>query len=48
MQYRSRVVDPAKWIVGGYQADIDATERYTGILYDERGGERSWPSAASA
>jgi hypothetical protein len=37
VQYRSRVVDPAKWVVGGYQADIDATNRYTGILYDERG-----------
>jgi hypothetical protein len=31
------VIDPAKWVVGGYQADIDATNRYTGILYDERG-----------
>jgi hypothetical protein len=37
VQYRSKVADPAKWIVGGYQADIDATPRYTGILYDERG-----------
>jgi hypothetical protein len=37
VQYRSRVVDPARWVVGGYQADIDATNRYTGILYDERG-----------
>ena len=50
VQYRSRVIDPAKWVVGGYQADIDATNRYTGILYDERGeraimaerGERSY------
>jgi hypothetical protein len=37
IQYRSRLVDPEKWVVGGYQADIDATNRYTGILYDERG-----------
>jgi hypothetical protein len=37
VQYRSRVTDPARWVVGGYQADIDATNRYTGILYDERG-----------
>jgi Domain of Unknown Function (DUF1080) len=37
VQYRSKIHDPAKWIVGGYQADIDATPRYTGILYDERG-----------
>ena len=37
VQYRSKVVDPAKWIVGGYQADIDSGPEYTGILYDERG-----------
>jgi hypothetical protein len=37
IQYRSKVADPEKWIVGGYQADIDVDGRYTGILYDERG-----------
>jgi hypothetical protein len=37
VQYRSSVVDPEKWIVGGYQADIDSEAVYTGILYDERG-----------
>jgi hypothetical protein len=37
VQYRSRVEDPAKWIVAGYQADIDSGPEYTGILYDERG-----------
>jgi hypothetical protein len=37
IQYRSKVVDPEKWIVGGYQADIDSKPVYTGILYDERG-----------
>ena len=37
VQYRSRIDDPQKWIVGGYQADIDSQKRYTGILYDERG-----------
>jgi hypothetical protein len=37
VQYRSKVVDPEKWIVGGYQADIDSKPVYTGILYDERG-----------
>jgi hypothetical protein len=37
VQYRSRVLDPARWIVAGYQADIDAENKYTGILYDERG-----------
>lgn len=37
IQYRSKVIDEAKFIVGGYQADIDATQRYTGILYEEKG-----------
>ncbi len=35
VQYRSR--DHGNWVVGGYQADIDANHRYTGILYEERG-----------
>jgi hypothetical protein len=39
VQYRSKVVDPARWIVHGYQADIDAQPVYSGILYDE-GGNR--------
>ena len=39
VQYRSRrIPDAGPFVVGGYQADIDATLRYTGILYDERGG----------
>lgn len=38
VQYRSkRLTDLGKWIAGGYQADIDATNRYMGILYEERG-----------
>jgi hypothetical protein len=37
VQYRSKVIDPEKWIVGGYQADIDSKPVYTGILYDEQG-----------
>jgi hypothetical protein len=37
VQYRSKVIDPEKWIVGGYQADIDSSPTYTGINYDERG-----------
>jgi len=48
IQYRSRVFDAKKWIVGGYQADIEAGTTYTGILYEEKGrgilalrGERS-------
>jgi hypothetical protein len=37
VQYRSQVLDPEKFIVGGYQADIDAGTTYSGILYEERG-----------
>lgn len=37
VQYRSTLMDPAEFIVGGYQADIDSTPRYSGILYEERG-----------
>jgi hypothetical protein len=40
VQYRSRVLDPEKWIVGGYQADIVDGPEYTGILYDEAGTRR--------
>lgn len=38
IQYRSkRYPDAGKWVVGGYQADIERTNRYMGILYEERG-----------
>jgi hypothetical protein len=37
VQYRSKVLDPATFSVGGYQADIDSTGRYAGMLYEERG-----------
>lgn len=37
VQYRSKVMDAAKFVVGGYQADIDSPFRYTGMLYEERG-----------
>jgi hypothetical protein len=37
VQYRSQVLDEARFIVGGYQADIDAANRYTGMCYEERG-----------
>lgn len=37
IQYRSKVIDPKEHIVGGYQADMDGTNQYTGILYEERG-----------
>lgn len=34
IQYRSK--DFGNWSVGGYQADIEAGDRYSGILYEER------------
>lgn len=37
IQYRSKVMDPAQFIVGGYQADLEAGKTYSGILYEERG-----------
>ncbi len=37
-QYRSiERPDIAKWVMQGYQADIDAQQRYTGQIYEERG-----------
>jgi hypothetical protein len=36
IQYRSKVLDPDNWVVGGYQADMEAGPNYTGILYEER------------
>jgi hypothetical protein len=35
VQYRSK--DLGKWVVSGYQADIDADDQYTGNFYEERG-----------
>jgi hypothetical protein len=37
VQYRSRIIDPANWVVGGYQADLDYAGRYVGMLYEEKG-----------
>jgi hypothetical protein len=37
IQYRSKVTDPANWVVGGYQGDFEAGDIYSGILYEERG-----------
>ncbi len=41
IQYRSNHIDngasPNKWVVGGYQADCDLNNGYTGICYEERG-----------
>jgi uncharacterized protein (TIGR03067 family) len=36
VQYRSKILDPANWVVGGYQADFEAGNTYSGILYEER------------
>lgn len=38
IQYRSRELpEVGRWVLGGYQADIDLSKRYLGILYEERG-----------
>ncbi len=37
IQYRSKVLDAEKFIVGGYQADFEYGEQYSGILYEEKG-----------
>lgn len=35
IQYRSK--ESPDWVIGGYQADFDADNTYSGILYEERG-----------
>jgi uncharacterized protein (TIGR03067 family) len=35
IQYRSKVINPANWVVGGYQADMESGPNFTGILYEE-------------
>ena len=37
VQYRSKIIKDDDFIVGGYQADIDATMKYAGINYEEKG-----------
>jgi hypothetical protein len=37
IQYRSKLIDADKFIASGYQADIDADLRFTGMNYEERG-----------
>ncbi len=37
VQFRSKVLDAATFSVGGYQADIDSTGKYAGMLYEEKG-----------
>ncbi len=37
IQYRSvELPDVAKWVMKGYQADIDGKEMFTGQVYEER------------
>lgn len=36
IQYRSKIIKEEDFIVGGYQADIDATMKYAGINYEEK------------
>ena len=37
VQYRSKVIDPKLFRVGGYQADFEAGTTYSGINYEELG-----------
>jgi hypothetical protein len=37
IQFRSKVLDPKSYRVGGYQADFDAQGGYDGCIYDEAG-----------
>lgn len=37
IQYRSAELPDIRWAMKGYQADIDAEQKYTGQIYEERG-----------
>jgi hypothetical protein len=37
VQFRSKVIDPKTFRVGGYQADCDMPSHYDGTIYDEAG-----------
>jgi Domain of Unknown Function (DUF1080) len=37
VQYRSKIINEFDFIVGGYQADIDASLKFAGINYEEKG-----------
>lgn len=37
VQYRSRLIDAQNFIVAGYQADLEYGDKYSGILYEEKG-----------
>jgi len=36
VQYRSKVIDEAKFVCSGYQADIDSSPKYSGMCYEEK------------
>ncbi|MEQ9290234.1 MAG: DUF1080 domain-containing protein [Cyclobacteriaceae bacterium] len=37
VQYRAKVLDEQQFVVGGYQADMEAGINHSGILYEEKG-----------
>lgn len=37
IQYRSKLLDAATFVVAGYQADLDLSGKYAGMLYEEKG-----------
>jgi len=37
IQYRSKIINPEGFVVGGYQADFEVGKTYSGILYEEQG-----------
>jgi hypothetical protein len=37
IQYRSKLLNAENFVVGGYQADIDDSLKFAGILYEEKG-----------
>lgn len=37
VQYRSRVIDAEKWVVGGYQMDMHPKQPFVAMLYEEKG-----------
>lgn len=40
LQYRSKIVDPANFVLAGYQADLHSSQDYFGMLYGEKLGKR--------
>jgi hypothetical protein len=37
IQYRSKIVNKRDFVIGGYQADFEVGEKYSGINYEEKG-----------